>query len=178
MLRLIGLTDEEEHRLQIKKKQNLLKRMCNNKNCRYCPLIEHTGFIKSSSTNKVFRAKHTVTCQSHKIIYCITCKICNIQYVGLTKKRLMDRFRGHFYKILTNDKKNLVGRHFNLPKHHGYKDMKITILSFITAPGETKQAKIMSRNFEVQWIYKLNTLIPQGLNIEDWKAFKFSRRKR
>ena len=93
---------------------------CKSKNCRYCPKINHTGQITSKTTNRSYCSKICVD-------YCITCSRCNIQYVGQTKKRLIDRFGNHFYNIIANIKTEIIGRHFNLPDHKGLDTIKIHI---------------------------------------------------
>ena len=50
-----------------------------------------------------------------------------------TKRRLMDRFQGHFYNINSKNLRDTVGKHFNLANHHGIEDIEIHIIDFIHA---------------------------------------------
>ena len=68
---------------------------CNrDKNCRYCPTLNKTGEIVSTTTGRNFQSMKSVNCQSSNLIYAITCNYCHIQYVGQTKNRLLTRFQG------------------------------------------------------------------------------------
>ena len=67
------------------KKTGKISNPCDNRKCRYCPLLDKTGRIKSTYTGRDYVTKYNVTCKSNNIIYCITCKKCRIQYVGQTK---------------------------------------------------------------------------------------------
>ena len=103
--------------------------ICKTKQCRYCPKFNTTGYITSSNNGRQFHAKKNVTCKSHNVIYSITCNTCKKQYVGQTKRRIIDRFQGHFYTIAKGTEQ--IGRHFSAPGHKGILDVSIHILSFI-----------------------------------------------
>ncbi len=68
---------------------------CIRKTCKYCTALDTTGRITSMYTKREYAAKKAVTCKSSNLIYCITCKVYQKQYVGQTYKRLMDQFGGH-----------------------------------------------------------------------------------
>ena len=84
--------------------------------CRYCPLLNKSGKIKSHKTGKTFTSLKSVNCQSSNLIYLITCNNCGIQYVGQTKNRLLTRFQGHFNDI-AHDRDTTVARHINRCKN-------------------------------------------------------------
>lgn len=67
------------------------------------------------SNGRIFHSKHFFNCNTTNVINAITCKSCNIQYVGLTTHRLRNRFRAHLSDIRTEKSTN-VARHFN--NHH------------------------------------------------------------
>ena len=142
--------------------------------CRYCPIINKTGKIKSHSTGKTFTTLKSVNCQSSNLIYAITCNNCGIQYVGQTKNRLMTRFQGHFNDI-THDRDTTVARHLNrcetrLQNHQTHKttgQFNITILSFIPAPPDTVESKLHRDKEEKRWMHRLTTIMPSGLNLMD-----------
>ena len=88
-----------------------------------------------------------------------------MQYVGQTKRRLMDRFQGHLYNVKKGTEQ--IGRHFTKPPHEGTKDMTIHILSYITQPSNGIAAKKARNKIELAWIHRLCTQAPFGLNILD-----------
>ena len=143
---------------------------CLTKNCRYCLKLNKTGRIRCKASGREYMAKHNVTCKSSNVIYCLSCKCCGIQYVGQTKNRLMDRFQAHFYNIAYNKAKSEIGKHFNQPDHKGLEDVEIHILDFIHAHPMGKKAKHLRDLIEFNWIQRLHTNAPLGLNTMDLLA--------
>jgi hypothetical protein len=140
---------------------------CKTKNCRYCLVIDTTGRITSTATNRSYHSMINVSCKSNNLIYCITCNQCKLQYVGQTSNRIIDRFQAHFYSVTSKSNKNIVGRHFNLPDHSGKPDFTIHIVNFIHAPSKSIPAKKLRDDFERKWIFRLKTILPNGLNTAD-----------
>ena len=79
----------------------------------------------------------------------------------------MDRFQGHFYKISTKDREDAVGRHFSQPNHNGIDDLKLHIIDFIHAHPMSKLSLEIRLKVERNWQQRLQTIAPQGLNIQD-----------
>ena len=140
---------------------------CNTKTCRYCPKLNKSGRITCSATKRDYVAKHNVTCKSSNLIYCISCKRCGIQYVGQTKNRLMDRFQSHFYNIGHNKPGSVIGKHFNSNGHQSLSDVEIHILDFIHAHPAGTRSKKLRDLIEYNWIQRMHTNAPTGLNIMD-----------
>ena len=140
---------------------------CLTKKCRYCPRINTSGRIKCSYTGREYVAKHNVTCKSSNLIYCLTCKKCDIQYVGQTKNRLMDRFPAHFYNIGHNRPNSEIGKHFNQADHNGLDDVEIHIVDFIHAHPAGNKAKYLRDLVEFNWVQRMHSNAPQGLNSMD-----------
>ena len=101
----------------------------------YCPKLNASGTLISKSSGRSYGCLTNVNYQSSNLIYVITCKSCNIQYLGQTKNRLLTRFQGHHFDInVGND--TTVARHFNkCPKSQPAKfdGIQISIVSFIRA---------------------------------------------
>ncbi len=140
---------------------------CSNKKCIFCPILETSGRIKSTFTGREYESKKNVTCRSSNLIYCITCLVCNKQYVGQTGDSIRKRFGAHFGSINRKNLKEDVGRHFNLQKHHGVKDLQITVLDFIHAHPKSDYALTLRLQIEFNWIQRLRTMLPLGLNTKD-----------
>ena len=136
--------------------------------CRYCSKLDKSGNISCNVTGKTYSAKLNITCNSNNLIYCISCKTCQKQYVGQTKNEVKERFKCHFYSIDHPQKSDtIVGRHFSAPGHNGINDVTIHVLEFIQAPSETPTAHRMRDNAERTWIHRLSSLAPNGLNAAD-----------
>ena len=61
-----------------------------------------------------------MTCETFNDIYLIQCRLCNLQYIGETKRRLKDRFNEHRRPILNptgNYIRTTVSEHFLTSNH-------------------------------------------------------------
>ena len=145
-----------------------LKRCRMGHNCRYCPLLSHTGKITSKKTDRSYVTKTNICCQSNNLIYCIECKTCGIQYVGETYRRIMDRFQGHFSNIRNRNPKSdsVIRDHFNQSDHNGQSDLRIYVLDFIHMSPKSIRTRILRRKIEQNWIHRLKTVFPTGLNLD------------
>ena len=142
---------------------------CKSRNCRYCPLLNKSGRIVSTSTGRSYSSLKHVTCKSGNLVYLITCRQCKMQYVGQTYRTIQERFQGHFNDISNNRFWKAMGEHYNKSNHNGWHDCEISVLYFCRInPGRknmvndraTKDRKCMER----YWQFQLQTLSPQGLN--------------
>ena len=79
----------------------------------------------------------------------------------------MDRFQAHFYNIGHNKSTSEIGKHFNQPDHRGLEDVEIHILDFIHAHPASNKAKYLRDLVEFNWIQRLHTGAPVGLNLMD-----------
>ena len=86
---------------------------CNDPNCKYCPYIDVSGNIFSTTTKKRHNAKINVCCNSSNLIYCLTCNTCEKQYVGMTKRKLRQRLYEHLRNIRQGNVNDPIGRHFS-----------------------------------------------------------------
>ena len=136
-------------------------RTCEDSQCKTC---KH-AYVKSdtvvTSTSKglshVVKA-HFEICKVAFVIYLLECKKCKKQYVGKTTRALSARFREHLYDIKHGHNKS-VSNHFNLPGHSS-DDVTVTILEQIE---DTCKSKLKAK--EKDWIEKMGTLDPHGLNL-------------
>ena len=133
--------------------------------CLTCPYLEKSGEIISNSTRRKYRTLKKITCRSSNLIYCISCKECGKQYVGQTKHEIKVRLTNHRSSI-RNKYETPVARHF--VSHGNIKNppMKVHILQLVSnSVGiDTKNLRDM---WEDIWMSRLNTIIPNGMNILD-----------
>ncbi|XP_071807127.1 uncharacterized protein [Asterias amurensis] len=77
---------------------------CNENRCITCEFVTNsTTFTRSLPINDdaPYEIKSRITCTTKNIIYLITCKECNIQYVGQTQRKLKERFGEHRSSVNT-----------------------------------------------------------------------------
>ena len=66
---------------------------CNHPKCRTCTHINHSTTI--TNNNNSFHINASFTCSSACLVYCISCKQCDMLYVGETSRQLNARFGEH-----------------------------------------------------------------------------------
>ena len=160
---LEGLTGKHKFGLQGKHSHE-----CPTNDCVYCDSLDTTGKIISHSTSKTHWTKTNVTCRSHNIVYCLQCTTCGKQYVGQTKRTFRERLYEHFRNIRNANNDDPIGRHFTDLHHTGeVKQVKTFILAFITPPSHTADATQLRLRVENEWIYRLRSSLPLGLNSMD-----------
>ena len=94
-------------------------------------------------------------------MYVITCKKCSKQYVGETYRTYKERITEHM-KYVTNKKLDTAtGAHFNLPGH-SLEDMQYQIAYIIYK--EPIRFDRTRTTLELEWINRLRTFSPNGLN--------------
>jgi hypothetical protein len=130
---------------------------CLTRLCQCCHAIDVNSNFISTTTKQSHQIKTNMNCNTNGIIYLITCKRCNVQYVGETERRLKDRLNAHRSNITTKQK-TAVAIHFNNYRH-SYKDLKIMPIENVT--NNSKQVRQEREKF---WIKTLKTNYPNGLN--------------
>ena len=134
--------------------------------CQYYTRLSQSGKITNLNNNTTYNTITKGTCQSNNLIYCFECRWWHIKYVGQTKNRIIDRFQGHIFDIKHNNN-TTVARHFLSHSDQTNPSMIIPILEYIRLPRDIPRSKSIRDNRELVWIYRLNTLIPNCLNILD-----------
>ncbi len=141
--------------------------VCSNRNCRYCPKLNKTGTILSPATGRSYKCCHNISCCSTNVIYCLKCTECNKLYVGQTKRPLKKRMVEHFSDINKKDPTKPLGQHFAKPNHSDVHVLEIYILKFIKRSPDSAEAQWLRDYHELQWIHRLKSSLPFGLNSMD-----------
>ena len=105
-----------------------------------------------------------VTCNSSNLIYMIQCTLCGSQYVGQTKNQLLKRINQH-YSDINKNAATPVSRHFNSHEYNGFHPVKLYVLQLIRSPPDEGQEE--RNKWENYWMARLNTVVPNGMNIQD-----------
>ena len=138
---------------------------CNAKKCCVCPYMQNTKHFSSTSTGQKYYIPQHINCKSSWVIYLITCKKCQKQYIGKTTTTLYTRFnntRSDIRKYNTNKRKEIpIAAHFNLSQHK-MEDMTLTGIEQIRNRSDHN-----IRKRESYWIALLKTLHPHGINMEE-----------
>ena len=139
---------------------------CNGKRCRVCLNVNETDTFESFQTKQKYKINHHLNCNDKCLIYLLSCKVCGLQYVGLTTDKF--RFRWNNYK--ENERKALRGEehmqwelseHFAADNHGCFlTDCSITLIDKTDGSDPARK--------EEYWRKVLKTVAPYGLNTLSW----------
>lgn len=134
---------------------------CNRRRCSHCCNIVEDSTISSSFTGDQFDLRYNTDCTSKNVIYLITCKKCQVQYVGQTGQNVSKRMNSHRFDIRNFQDpsySSTVATHFN-DSTHSLEDFSFLPFDIVNN-GFDRLCK------ETYWIHKLQTLHPFGLNAQ------------
>ena len=140
---------------------NARTKRCNHPRCVTCTHLNCSKYFTSTKTKVTYTIRHSFSCTSKNIIYLITCKRCQKQYVGLTTKQLNFRINHHRTNII-NHKPIYICVHFNFPDH-SIEDISVQVIDTVSEKCQDKVHEL--QKLERYWIRTLKTLQPLGLNV-------------
>ena len=140
---------------------------CTKSKCDFCPLLHNSGRITSMKTGREYTCKAMLLAKA-VILYAALCAT----YV---RHNMWDKWgtvskKDFLATWVQSTAKNLgehIGRHFNLPGHHGLNDLEISVLDFIYCPPKEKFAITLRLQIEFNWIQCLRTMLPFSINTKD-----------
>lgn len=137
--------------------------------CKACRTTNRVGKkiskFHSKVTRQEFSIKPLITCNSSYVTYVLECP-CSIQYVGRTTRKLRVRINEHVANISKGFLNHSVSRHFRMVHNRDPRLLTFYGIDKIASNWRgTDLKKAVSQN-ETQWLYRLQTMQPQGLNIE------------
>lgn len=139
---------------------------CGTHPCRACLYANPTKESQNSDSSRSYGIKQYTNCNSCCVVYCIFCNLCNVQYIGCTKRKLKIRILEQLNSITNPGTRMLAfaAQHF-LDKHdshtNSFKFFAIEKVS-MSLRGGNLQHKLRDR--EAFWILTLDSMFPRGLN--------------
>jgi len=79
--------------------------------------LKESNCFTSTSTSRTYPITQILNCKSKNVIYLVTCKKCNVQYVGSTSNEFKIRFRNHMSSMITKKRTCAVAIQFNKEPH-------------------------------------------------------------
>ena len=138
---------------------------CGRSNCEICDVLLLGKEFKSSVTKKEYKINFNFNCNSENVIYLLTCKVCNIQYVGTTITRFRDRFNQYKSNINLYSQgrrglmqERVISHFFEQNHNHTYHDIEVQIIDYCDPNDKERREEF--------WIFTLQTLQPNGLNVK------------
>lgn len=134
---------------------------CQKTRCLICPSITKTKSFRSSITSEEYEIRCHLNCDSEHVVYLVTCKSCQKQYVGSTVKfrNRFNNYKSCFRKCSSGETAPQMSfhSHFCQEGHNGMEDWDFTLID----QSQNEQSLRVREDF---WITKLQTFEPQGLN--------------
>ena len=162
-------------------------RGCNGRSdCKVCKiLINSDKFSNMGKTRTYDLRKGTLHCNSKNVVYLMTCKTCNKQYIGSTTTRFRERINNYktkFRQYYRKRKSEVFHKSEPIPQAslfehfivHGNvtgfdsgknKDENWTFWSFQLIDSSPNEPMLLER--ESFWQHQLGTFLPDGLNDRD-----------
>ena len=142
---------------------------CGNRRCLICKHLKTGDSFTSRCTNKSYSINFNLNCNLNNIVYLLTCKVCDIQYVGSTSTKFRLRFNNHKSRLKAHGKlspderlkDDLIYQHFHSAGHHGLEDLSVQLIDRVN-----NEKDLLDK--EGQWAYRLKCIKPQGLNENDF----------
>ena len=138
---------------------------CGKTRCQVCNYIIIGTEFTSTVTGGIYHINHAFNCDSKGVVYLITFKYCNLQYVGNTVTPFRLRFNNHNSSLLRYGmgQRDICGQglyaHFFEQGHGRLRDLQVQIID-VTDINKPNQR-------ESFWIEKLMTYCPKGLNVRE-----------
>ena len=120
-----------------------------------CPVMKEGTKFKSTNTGKMYTIRQKVNCDSDWVIYLVTCKRCQGQYVGKSKTKLKTRHSNHKQEI--KKKVGGLGHHYEDGGPCSYKHFQIQIIEEV----EHKNLEFLAQR-ELYWQHQLRVYIENG----------------
>ena len=136
---------------------------CGKSRCKVCGFVEEVRDFEGHE-NK-FKINYPFDCDSEGVVYLISCTKCRKNYVGSTITSFRKRFNNHKSSLVRYGKgqRGISGEHlyahFYEEGHEGIENMIVKIIDKTNISEPTIK--------EGFWAYKLNSFIPNVLNIRD-----------
>ena len=121
-----------------------------------CPVIKEGGTFSSTNTEKTYRIRKKLNCNSAYVIYLATCAKCRGQYVGKSQTIMKIRHSNHKQEI--KKKTGGLGQHYG-GTGCGYDNLTLQIIDQVNQ-GDNKALE----DQEIYWQNQLRCYIQNGGN--------------
>ena len=120
-----------------------------------CPVMNEAKSFKSTNTGKSYKIRQRLDCDSDWLIYLVTCKKCQGQYVGKSKTPFKIRHSNHKQEIKKD--KGGLGHHYGSKGVCNYSDVSVTLIEQV----KHKNLEFLA-NRETWWQHQLRVFVQNG----------------
>ena len=122
--------------------------LCNGTKCDVCNILHQGTTFESTHTNKQCKINFNFNCNSKNVIYLLTCRICQKQYVGSTTTKFRSRFNQNKsnFNLYGKGRRGFVQESFlenvfDSDYNGTHKDMKVQIIDYCDPIGIQNKRK-------------------------------------
>jgi len=147
----------------------------NTEKCQKCAICRYiTEENTYTINNREYKFNNKMNCKTSNVVYAINCKECRkVNYIGETGTTTYERFSNHL-SVINRKQDNPISNHFNENNH------TINDVEFVCIEKINRNDTHLRRIRESFWITKLNTVTPNGLNMNNgfnnWKINNICKR--
>ena len=127
---------------------------CDKQRCKVCNNVTDTSTFSSTVTGDTFKINHSLNCDNKCLIYLMTCKQCNKQYLGETKDMFCNRWNNYKDNARKFDRKEScmqeqVYKHFQTEGHKSFlNEVSVIFIDKTDEKDPKKKRKILDANTE------------------------------
>ncbi|XP_029475942.1 corrinoid adenosyltransferase isoform X1 [Rhinatrema bivittatum] len=141
--------------------------------CGRCSVCQHTNTLTQFAhphSGCLYKLSGTSDCNTRGVVYVITCP-CQLLYVGKTQRSIKTCIIEHRSSINISKENAPLVSHW-IEKSHTTADLQFFVLEVVLPPARGGDYSLILLRHEQRWIFRLNTIIPHGLNSEiEWNHF-------
>lgn len=121
--------------------------------------------FRCNYTNQTHKIKYFLNCNTTYVVYHIVCTLCDLTYVGCTKRTLKKRIAEHVADIV-HKRVNVSGasKHFIDKRDGSRNSFTFYAIERVEKPKRGGNWEHKMHNREVYWILVLQFRFPMGLN--------------
>ena len=120
-----------------------------------CPVMNETKTFRSTNTDKSYKIKQRLDCDSDWLVYLVTRKKCKGQYAGKSKTPFKLRHSNHKQEIKKD--RGGLGHHYGSKGVCSYSDVSITLIEQV----RDKNMQFLADR-EVWWQHQLRVFVQNG----------------
>ena len=163
-------------KLQEPQNEAIQSKPCHGNRCQLCTAIDYASCVTSTSNGRTFHCHNQGTnCNTKLAVYVIMCDVCGMQYAGQTNNIIsrMNEHKSDNQRFLNGDfSKSDTSSLYSHLKSHDVIIFKFQILEILENEDlkYTKDIRQLETSLDAKerhWIWKLETITPQGLNVAD-----------
>ena len=137
---------------------------CKKPFCGICKKLK-ADFANCTVTGNNHAIPTNIDCHTKNVVYCLTCNVCQKQYIGETKRNFISRYKEHISGIKYKRNYPVTNHCLTHPSFNLDHVLIPRILEVIKRNPDLRGTDEFRKKRELHWIYRFRSLAPKGLNV-------------